>query len=286
MANYLLVRSINVDNTPSGTAMWRAPSAQSLALRWTRARSAAAAPLASAPSFGIAFDIDGVLIRGGHELPRARHILQSLRANNVPHIFLTNGGGCMEEEKAKYLSNILELPINPKHMVLSHTPMREIAKGYGGACEPIEAIIVMHDPINWAPEIQVAVDVLIGGDPPGSGRPSGKQTPLFVSNDDFIFSGAYPFPRFAQGTEYAEDLLNSISGSSEPLKHIYGIGDNPLSDIQGANNAGEKWTSVLVRSGIYDGSKEPEHVPDVTVEGVYEAIQHIYEREGVDKSTL
>ncbi|RLN87923.1 hypothetical protein BBJ28_00009193 [Nothophytophthora sp. Chile5] len=280
---------------------------------------------------------------GGHELPKARHILQSLRANNVPHIFLTNGGGCMEEEKAKYLSNILELPINPKHMVLSHTPMREIAKSYGGAPaphheEPIEAIIVMHDPINWAPEIQVAVDVLIGGDPPGSGRLSGKQTPLFVSNDDFIFSGAYPFPRFAQGTElmdsfwlplyisraftkclkllyedltgrklevtnygkphnvtykcvpfvthYAEDLLNSISGRSEPLKHIYGIGDNPLSDIQGANNAGEKWTSVLVRSGIYDGSKEPEHVPDVTVEGVYEAIQHIYEREGVDKSTL
>ena len=59
----------------------------------------------------------------------------------------------------------------------------------------------MHDPIEWAPEIQVTVDVLIGGDPPGSGCPSGKQTPLFLSNDDFVFSGAYPFPRFAQGTD-------------------------------------------------------------------------------------
>jgi hypothetical protein len=37
------------------------------------------------------------------------------------------------------------------------------------------------------------------GNPPGSGRLDGKQTPLFVSNDDFIFSGAYPYPRFAQG---------------------------------------------------------------------------------------
>jgi hypothetical protein len=34
--------------------------------------------------------------------------------------------------------------------------------------EPIEAIIIMHDPIDWAPEIQVAVDVLIGGTVPCS----------------------------------------------------------------------------------------------------------------------
>lgn len=67
--------------------------------------------------------------------------------------------------------------------------------------EHVDAIIIMHDPIDWAPEIQVAVDVLIGGDPPGSGRPCGTQTPLFVSNDDFVFSGAYPFPRFAQGSD-------------------------------------------------------------------------------------
>ncbi|POM80514.1 TIGR01456 family HAD hydrolase [Phytophthora palmivora] len=348
--------------------MWRSARVRSLSKRYSRALSVASEgskTAASGPSFGIAFDIDGVLIRGGHELPKAKRVLESLRANNVPHIFLTNGGGCMEEDKAKNLSKVLDLPINPEHMILSHTPMREIAKIYGdkrvlimgshdvwnvAKCygfkkvvsvedllhhhpvqypfihyeqrlaphheEPIEAIIVMHDPINWAPEIQVAVDVLIGGDPPGSGRPSGKQTPLFVSNDDFIFSGAYAFPRFAQGAftrclkllyedltgrklevtnygkphkvtyNYAERLLNTISGQSEPLKHMYGIGDNPLSDIQGANNAGDEWTSVLVRTGIYDGSKDPEHEADVIVDGVYEAIKHIYKREGIDDSTL
>jgi hypothetical protein len=85
---------------------------------------------------------------------------------------------------------------------------------------------------------------------------------------------------------YAERLLNALSGQSEPLKHMYGIGDNPLSDIQGANNAGDEWTSVLVRTGIYDGSKAPEHEPDVIVDGVYEAIQHIYKWEGIDDSTL
>ncbi|ETL41019.1 TIGR01456 family HAD hydrolase [Phytophthora nicotianae] len=348
--------------------MWRSGLVRSLSRRYSRAFSVVSSSsnsVVSTPSFGIAFDIDGVLIRGGHELPKAKRVLQSLRANNVPHIFLTNGGGCMEEKKAENLSNILDLPINPEHMILSHTPMREIAKTYGdkrvlimgshdvwhvAKCygfkkvvsvedllhhhptqypfihyeqrpaphheEPIDAIIVMHDPINWAPDIQVAVDGLIGGDPPGSGRPSGKQTPLFVSNDDFVFSGAYPFPRFAQGAftrclkllyedltgrklevtnygkphiityNYAERLLNTISGQSEPLKHMYGIGDNPLSDIQGANNAGDEWTSILVRTGIYDGSKDPEHEPDVTVDDVYEAIKHIYKREGINDSTL
>ncbi|OWZ20574.1 HAD hydrolase protein [Phytophthora megakarya] len=347
--------------------MWRSTHVRSLSTRYSRAFSVASAShaTASAPSFGIAFDIDGVLIRGGHELPKAKRVLESLRSNNVPHIFLTNGGGCMEEDKAKNLSKVLDLTINPEHMILSHTPMREIAEAYGDKRvlimgsydvwnvakrygfnkvvsvedllhhypmqypfnhyeqtmaphheEPIGAIIVMHDPINWAPEIQVAVDVLIGGDPPGSGRPSGKQTPLFVSNDDFTFSGAYPFPRFAQGAftrclkllyedltgrklevtnygkphevtyNYAKRLLNTISAHPDRLRHMYGIGDNPLSDIQGANNAGDEWTSILVRTGIYDGTKDPEHDPDVIVHGVYEAIKHIYKREGIDDSTL
>ncbi|CAH0473589.1 unnamed protein product [Peronospora belbahrii] len=319
----------------------------------------------SFPSFGIAFDIDGVLIRGGHGLPKAQKVLQSLEKKKVPYIFMTNGGGCMEDEKAKTLSNILHWPIDPHHMILSHTPMREIATIYGdkrvlvmgshdvlrvAKCygfkkvvsvedllhhyptqypfihyahipalhheEPIEAIIVMHDPIDWAPEIQVAVDVLVGGDPPGIGRKPAKQTPLFVSNDDFVFSGEYPVPRFAQGAftrclkllyedltgrklvvtnygkphkvtyDYAERLLKKISGQREPLKRVYGIGDNPYSDIQGANNAGDAWTSVLVRTGIYNGSTNPEHEADVVVDGVYDAIKHIYKCEGIEDSTL
>ena len=35
---------------------------------------------------------------------------------------------------------------------------------------------------------------------------------------------------------------------------FYGVGDNPLSDIRGANNAdrpGSRWRSVLVRTGVW-----------------------------------
>ena len=31
--------------------------------------------------------------------------------------------------------------------------------------------------------------------------------------------------------------------------HVYGIGDNPKSDIRGANSAGPHWSSILVKSG-------------------------------------
>jgi HAD superfamily hydrolase (TIGR01456 family) len=38
---------------------------------------------------------------------------------------------------------------------------------------------------------------------------------------------------------------------------FFGVGDNPLSDIRGANSAGPQWRSVLVRTGVFrDRSKE------------------------------
>lgn len=67
------------------------------------------------------------------------------------------------------------------------------------ANEPIAAAMIMHDPTDWALELQVLVDVLIGGNPPGVRCPYDSQTPLYVSNRDFTFAGAYPAPRFAQG---------------------------------------------------------------------------------------
>ncbi|ETV95276.1 TIGR01456 family HAD hydrolase, variant [Aphanomyces invadans] len=307
--------------------------------------------------FGIAFDIDGVLIRGGKALPQAAKIIRELQQRQVPHIFLTNGGGCREEKKTNTLSQILGVPLRHEQMILSHTPMRDLAKKFGdskvlvlGAYEvmdvaqhygfkkvvsvqdlarhspaqypflkwdptpspfpddPIEAIVVLHDPIHWAQDLQIAVDVLVGGDPLGSGRPDGgKQTPLFVSNDDFTFSGAYPVPRFAQGAftrclqllyeqhtgkplevqrfgkphavtyRFAEDVMQAQAAG--PVERYYGIGDNPYSDIQGANNAGDHWTSVLVRTGIFTDTNHAEHPADVVLDAVDDAVQWILANE-------
>ena len=37
--------------------------------------------------------------------------------------------------------------------------------------------------------------------------------------------------------------------------HIFAIGDNPKSDMRGANNAGKHWSSILVRTGIWEGGE-------------------------------
>lgn len=89
-----------------------------------------------AESFVFAFDIDGVLVRGGEPIPEAIEAMKALDGENeygiqVPHIFLTNGGGKTEEERCRDLSRQLQRDIKPGQFICGHTPMREMAERYG-----------------------------------------------------------------------------------------------------------------------------------------------------------
>lgn len=61
-----------------------------------------------------------------------------------------------------------------------------------------------------------------------------------------------------------------------PLRRVYMIGDNPESDIRGANSYrskhGSEWYSILVRSGVYAGG-EPAWTPKMIVDGVKDAVE-------------
>lgn len=208
-------------------------------------------PFSAASTFaglGFVFDIDGVLLRGKTPLPNARESLQTLLHNKVPFLFLTNGGGELESSKAHTLSKLLDIPIHPFQVVLSHTPMKPlcstlansrvlvlgckdvvaVAKSYGltkvdtamdllrdnpsiypfidvpkdqqrqlpHRDEPFGAVFVLHDPNSWGLEIQVALDVLRGGD----GAAPSQVVPYYASNPDLTFAGAYRgAPRLAGG---------------------------------------------------------------------------------------
>lgn len=94
----------------------------------------AAMPVAD--GFAYAFDIDGVLIRGGRAIPEAVEAMKYLNGENefgitIPYIFLTNGGGKTEEERCKDLSAQMQLDISPAQFICGHTPMREMAERYG-----------------------------------------------------------------------------------------------------------------------------------------------------------
>ncbi|KAI8723809.1 hypothetical protein NCS52_00237700 [Fusarium sp. LHS14.1] len=73
-----------------------------------------------------------------------------------------------------------------------------------------------------------------------------------------------------------------------PLRRVYMIGDNPESDIRGANdfNAedGTEWVPILVRTGVWRQTlteKEPRHKPAVIVDDVVDAVVWALKNEGM-----
>ena len=145
---------------------------------------------------------------------------------------------------------------------------------------------------------------------------------LYCCNFDFFFAAEHPLPRFGPGAFltalralYAaatggRDLhviahgkphrpayvvaehklarraaaLMSSSSSPPPFKHIYAIGDNPASDVRGANAAGGPWRSVLVRSGVWNGEGKENDDGDpahFVCEDVGEAVALVLEANGL-----
>lgn len=62
-----------------------------------------------------------------------------------------------------------------------------------------------------------------------------------------------------------------------PLRTVYMVGDNPESDIRGANSYrscyGSQWNSILVRTGVYSGG-QPAWTPKAIVDNVQKAVEY------------
>lgn len=154
---------------------------------------------------------------------------------------------------------------------------------------------------------------------PNNGYQQDGQPPLYFSNPDLLWAAAYPLSRLGQGGfraalegvwaslthgaelkkhligkpyretyEFAERRLmqhrasmfgEDINTNGNVLKRVYMVGDNPESDIAGANNyksdEGVEWKSLLTRTGVYrDGEgRRPTHEPKAIVDDVKAAVQ-------------
>ena len=173
----------------------------------------------------------------------------------------------------------------------------------------IKAIFIMHTPVSWGEGIQVICDILKSKD--GSidaiyrNEIEVKQRiPIYLANPDFDYCGKFPLPRLTVGAfgmllntiwkeMSGEDLTIHYMGKPYRLSyqkaediilkqyngvtHFYGIGDNPVSDIRGANNmkteSPYQYTSVLVKSGCSDPLLLQKDKPDIITDTFYEAIQ-------------
>mgnify|MGYP003574217533 CR=1 FL=1 len=81
------------------------------------------------PEFGLFFDIDGVIVRGGRVLSHAADAFRLLMDENtgkfwVPTVFVTNAGNCLRQSKAKQLSGWLPLEVDPEQVIMSHSPLK------------------------------------------------------------------------------------------------------------------------------------------------------------------
>ncbi|KAG9244551.1 HAD-like domain-containing protein [Calycina marina] len=87
--------------------------------------------------------------------------------------------------------------------------------------------------------------------------------------------------------KYRNELLGRRAGkkqSSPPLQRVFMVGDNPQSDIAGANNfnspRGVDWTSILVNTGVHTTGSVPAHIPDVNVDDVLGAVKWALKQQG------
>ncbi|KAA8534318.1 hypothetical protein F0562_031855 [Nyssa sinensis] len=105
-----------------------------LSLFRPQASSRSFSQLCSSPqrrSFGIAFDIDGVILGGRVPIGGSPQALRRLYGESgtlkIPFLFLTNGGGIPESKRASELSELLEVKILPSQ---GHSPFKNLLKRF------------------------------------------------------------------------------------------------------------------------------------------------------------
>jgi len=95
--------------------------------------------------------------------------------------------------------------------------------------------------------------------------------------------------------QYAEQILNShraellggnvnFNKDIHRLDRVFMVGDNPESDIRGANEfdspLGTEWTSILVKSGVFRDGSVPSYEPTVIVDDVLAGIKWALKQQG------
>lgn len=104
----------------------------------------------------------------------------------------------------------------------------------------------------------------------------GKPNPLVFKNSEALLAQFRP----SQSNDHI--IIDNGESQSHDFKTLYMIGDNPLVDVKGAQQAGHPWFSILTRTGVFKGKDNHAAYPaDVVVDTVEEAVDYILRREGL-----
>ncbi|XP_059328882.1 haloacid dehalogenase-like hydrolase domain-containing 5 [Ammospiza nelsoni] len=135
----------------------------------------------------------------------------------------------------------------------------------------IEGVILFGEPVRWETSLQLIADVLLSNGNPGAELQDVPypHLPILACNMDLLWMAEAKMPRFGHGTfllclesiykkvtgkelryealigkpspityRYAQYLIQQQAekqGWKAPIRHLYAVGDNPMSDVYGAN---------------------------------------------------
>ncbi|RNF09023.1 HAD-superfamily subfamily IIA hydrolase [Trypanosoma rangeli] len=106
---------------------------------------------------GIVLDIDGVVYRSHKLIEGSDTAIRKMMELRIPLLFMTNGGGKSEEEKAKELSQLVGCEIDPSQIIYAQTPMQLLAPMYKDQnvlivgcprCAEVAKVYGFHRPIS------------------------------------------------------------------------------------------------------------------------------------------
>ncbi|CZR58585.1 related to cat eye syndrome critical region protein 5 precursor [Phialocephala subalpina] len=180
----------------------------------------------------------------------------------------------------------------------------------------IDAIFVFNDPRDWALDSQIILD-LLSSKQGILGTYSDKNGDTSLPNNGWQQDGQGGFQASLRGVwdvttggaklertvigkphaetyKYAENVLNTYrthllgaGTKGKPvgrLQRVFMVGDNPESDIRGANDYESahdtKWTSCLVKTGVFREGTKPAYAPKVIVDDVLSAVKWALKSEG------
>ncbi|RMC02702.1 hypothetical protein DUI87_19891 [Hirundo rustica rustica] len=155
-------------------------------------------------------------------------------------------------------------------LVAGQGPLEENAYEYP-LCLVVLWVILFGEPVRWETSLQLITDVLLSNGNPGAELRDVPypHLPILACNMDLLWMAEAKMPRFGHGTfllclesiykkvtgrelkyealigkpspvtyRYAQYLIQQQAGKQgwkAPIQRLYAVGDNPMSDIYGAN---------------------------------------------------
>ncbi|KFV71103.1 Cat eye syndrome critical region protein 5, partial [Dryobates pubescens] len=180
-------------------------------------------------------------------------------------------------------------------------------------------VVLFGEPVRWETSLQLIIDVLLSNGNPGAELQDipYPHLPVLACNMDLLWMAEAKMPRFGHGTfllclesiykkvtgrelkyealigkpstvtyRYAEYLIKEQAqkqGWASPIRRLYAVGDNPMSDVYGANlynnylncesilGSVESCESILVCTGVY---RHEAAAARARQEGTAEAVFH------------